>query len=103
MNNSERYSHYEWVSVYWSISSWVCKLGISVFIWVFCDNKLVIFHGCRNIKDSEQDPYHSENEQGVTIERGGAKYGYKNKRKNTSKKNKKINKQKKHSTREYKK
>ena len=67
------------------------------------DNKLVIFHGCRNIKDSEQDPYHSENEQGVTIERGGAKYGYKNKRKNTSKKNKKINKQKKHSTREYKK
>jgi hypothetical protein len=59
------------------------------------ENKLVIFHGCRTIRDSEEDPYHSENEEGGFVDTGGgAKRNSKNKRKNTSKKNKKINKNK---------
>jgi hypothetical protein len=59
------------------------------------DNKLVIFDGCRTIRDSEEDPYHSENEEGRFVDTGGrGKRNSKNKRKNTSKKNKKINKNK---------
>jgi hypothetical protein len=57
------------------------------------ENKLIIFHGCRNIQDSKEKPQHSENEEGVTLEEGGAKYNYKNNRKKISKKNKKIKKQ----------
>jgi len=58
------------------------------------DNKLVIFDGCRNIKDSKEKPYHSENEEGGFVETGGAKRNSINKIKNISKKINKINKNK---------
>jgi hypothetical protein len=78
-------------------SSYKSKSGYEILQKINTDypeeNKLIIFHGCRNIQDSEEKPQHSENEEGVTLEEGGAKYNYKNNRKKISKKNKKIKKQ----------
>lgn len=90
-------SQYQYVDFQIIPSSYETKSCDEILQKIYADypeeNKLIIFHGCRNFHDEKGDPYHSENEEGGFVDTGGgAKRNYKNKIKNTRKKNKKMNK-----------